>query len=238
MTTLSRRAWLQALLAGAPALAFAQKAPAGTDRDFNSGTIPDYTQLGTEPATPEEIRIANAILDGAPRSTPVEVFGYIEKRTERNLDGESYVGGWAKRWNPLIVRFFKQTKTEPSGDTTPWCAASLNWTLARCGLRGTGSASSSSFRTAPGKTDTPRPGDIVVFESADSREAAVGHGHVGILVERTPTYVVLIGGNQTGTVGHHAVCKQTIKLNGVGLKLHSYHSIAAFAPPKPTPAGP
>jgi hypothetical protein len=31
--------------------------------------------------------------------------------------------------NPVIVLFFLATKTEPSGDKTPWCAAFMNWCL-------------------------------------------------------------------------------------------------------------
>jgi uncharacterized protein (TIGR02594 family) len=231
---LTRRAWLQAMLAaGAVRPSLAQDAALPDDpeeryRDFMSGALPDLTQLGTDPPTAQEIKIADALIAGAPKSTPIAIFAYLEARKEQNRDKEWYNGGWKTRWNPLIVRFFEQTKTTPSGDTTAWCAASLNWTLARSGLWTSNSASSGSFRSSPGATSSPVAGDIVVFRATDDRLARAGRGHVGIVLDRSSGQVKVLGGNQRNRAGHHAVCSIVFTERGKQLTLHSYHALTAF----------
>jgi len=147
---------------------------------------------------------------------------------DKNVDNEAYNGGWRVRWNPVVVRFFTETKTTPAGDTTAWCAASLNWALARSGLHGTESASSGSFRASKGLTDNPHPGDIVVFASTDPDEARVGHGHVGLFLEQNASAIFLLGGNQKNDFGHHAVCRKWILKKGNTLVFHSFHSIGVY----------
>jgi uncharacterized protein (TIGR02594 family) len=198
-------------------------------RDFFSGDLPDLQLLGTKPALRDEIQLADKLLANAPAdSSAFEVFTYLEGLRETNRDREAYNGGWRERWNPLIVRLFEQTKTKPSGDVTPWCAASLNWVLARSGLKTTNSASSGSFRASPGSTDSPQRGDVVVFASANPGEAKVGRGHVGLFVERSDSQIMVLGGNQKTDSGHHAVCRKLFRSKGKTLELHSFHAIDAF----------
>jgi uncharacterized protein (TIGR02594 family) len=198
-------------------------------RDFDSGTLPDLRPFGTQPAKSDEVAKADALLLAAPRQKlPLDVMKYLEALPDENVDNEAYNGGWRVRWNPLIVRFFTETKTTPAGDTTAWCAASLNWVLARCGLHRTESASSGSFRASEGLTDNPHAGDIVVFVSKDPDEARVGHGHVGLFLEQNASEILVLGGNQKNKFGHHAVCRKWIPKKGNVLVFHSYHSIGAY----------
>lgn len=198
-------------------------------RDFFSPDLPDLLRLGTAPALAEEVAKARDILGRLPTTTPVEIMEALAALTDANRDGERYRGGWRTRWNPLIVTMFKETSTTPSGDLTPWCAASLNWVLRRAGLKGTNSASSGSFRAFPSgsATTTPKRGDVVVFRSADPAKARLGRGHVGLFVDRTATHVRVVGGNQISREGHHEFSSKAIPTSGT-LVLHSFHSIDRF----------
>jgi uncharacterized protein (TIGR02594 family) len=198
-------------------------------QDFFSPDLPDLVSQGTDPALAPEIKKAGELLSGAPSSgAPLDVMLYLERLTDRNADDELYNAGWRTRWNPVIVTFFTATHTRPSGDITPWCAASVNWCLGRCGFVGTGSAMSGRFRDAPGLTDSPRPGDIAVFSDADETNARLGHGHVTLFLEETNDRVFVVGGNQKNSFGHHGVCRKWIPKRGAALTFHSYHSVAAM----------
>jgi uncharacterized protein (TIGR02594 family) len=198
-------------------------------KDFEGSDIPNLRPFGTHPATPDEVEAADRLLSASPANkSPIDVMKYLEALPDRNVDHETYNGGWRYRWNPLIVRLFSETKTKPAGDTTAWCAAALNWTLARSGYRSSGSASSSSFRASQGLTDKPQVGDIVVFQRTDPEEARVGHGHVGLFLAQHPAEILVLGGNQKNEYGHHAVCRRWIQKKGKVLIFHSFHSIKAF----------
>jgi hypothetical protein len=116
-------------------------------------------------------------------SMPCSIATKMERRTTQD-------GGPLE---PRNVDFFKSTRTRPAGDTTFWCAASINWALQQCGFRTTKRALSGSFRNVDSSTDvatrkmipdacteSPKPGDIVVFRSRDQENARYGHGHVAL----------------------------------------------------------
>lgn len=230
----SRRTVLASLASmGAAGLARGALAQAGGDYvDFASPDLPDYTLLGTQPALQSEVTRALALLaaPACPTTSPINAMQYLSSLKDANADGELYNAGWRTRWNPVIVEFFKSTGTRPSGDLTPWCAAGLNWVLGHCGVQGTGSASSATFRTAPGRTDAPVRGDVVCFRRTDPAEAALGHGHVALFVSQDANSVLCLGCNQIRN-GHHQVSQQNIQKNGF-LTLDSFHSLSAF-PRKP-----
>jgi uncharacterized protein (TIGR02594 family) len=235
-SAISRRTFLEA---GVSMVGFYERGRSSSQRsggdlnenykDFESGDLPDLRQLGTSPPLRAEIELADRLLSKAPvKKNPFEVFKYLEALQQTNKDKERYNGGWRTRWNPVIVRFFEQTKTKPSGDTTPWCAAALNWCLAISDFNTTSSASSGSFRAVAGITTTPQVGDIVVFQSADREEANAGRGHVGLFLSETDTEIHVLGGNQKTDAGHHAVCRKPFKKVGSKLIFHSYHSVEAL----------
>ncbi|SDR43461.1 TIGR02594 family protein [Rhizobiales bacterium GAS191] len=214
--------------ASVPCAAAAAK-PIENYRDFESAELPPPMVGGTQVPLETETTIADRILRAAPRTSPFAVMRYLEAVRRVNKDREAYNGGWKTRWNPVIVTFFEDTSTTPQGDTTSWCAASLNWTLARAGYRGgTSSASSGSFRDAPGRTNRPRPGDIVVFGHTDPQAFAAGRGHVGLFVAQRHDAVLVLGGNQTNRFGHHSFCRKWLAKSGEDLKLHSFHAIDAL----------
>jgi uncharacterized protein (TIGR02594 family) len=196
-------------------------------RDFSSAFIPVLRPLGTNPPEDSEVATGDRLVLGSPKgAAPIEIMKYFAAITDNNSQGELYNAGWRDRWNPVIVRFFECGAMTPSGDETAWCAACLNWVLARAGLIGTCSSSSSSFKCVGKETKNPALGDIVVFRHKNEELALAGRGHVGLFLSKTGTSISVLGGNQK-RAGHHAVCVQEID-NRVPLVLHSFRSIESL----------
>lgn len=214
--------------------------------DFASDQLPDYapalgpsgfTLQGLAAPLPQEVAMARDIIAQAPRSTPIEIMAWLEALRQTNGDGERYNEGWRVRWNPLIVGFFAGTGLTPSGDQTPWCAACLNWCIARAGLKGTGSASSGSFRTDRGP-DRAQVGDVAVFRDEVRGQ---GRGHVGLYLGGRESRITVLGANQMNERGHHGICRKDYAVRGGRLVLDSFHPVAAGAidlRPSPTPSPP
>ena len=96
--------------------------------------------------------------------------------------------------NPRVLEYLQSTtnldKASKSKDETPWCSAFVNWCLKQAGYEGTNSALARSWLKWGQPLLEPRKGCIVVF----TRE--VKFGHVGFFIERTETYIKVLGGNQ------------------------------------------
>lgn len=191
------------------------------------GTELQLESLGTADPGSARIKMAQEIAAKAPRNCrPIDVAYYFRDlgrgKTEFGEAGRPYARGWPVMYNPLIVELFKATKMKPldagAGDTTPWCAAFVNYCIARAKSKdgnigpdelnfGTRSPSSGSFRCF-GKEIAPddaKEGDIAVWAQDKTVNAASpckpGSGHVGFFVAATgdaqrPYYIV--GGNQGG----------------------------------------
>jgi len=200
-----------------------------------SGPLPASLYLrGRLPPSGSEEATARRIINAAPRSTPLAVMRYFAGLRDVNRDGEAYNAGWAKRWNPVIVEFYRATDDDHSGDNTPWCAAFLNWCLERCSYHGgTRSTVSGSFRKAGGLTGSPAVGDVVVFKRGNTG----CRGHVALYLGRSGKSYRVIGGNQTDIHGHSSINIRDVPFPGSGLALHSFHRISAFRPavsPRPS----
>jgi uncharacterized protein (TIGR02594 family) len=94
---------------------------------------------------------------------------------------------------PAIRHYIALAKAGTEGD--PWCAIFANACLEACGVRGTRSASSQSFRRDPNfvKLDGPALGAIVVFYRG-GRDS--GLGHVGFYRGETANHIYTLGGNE------------------------------------------
>ena len=208
------------------------------DQPSVSGPITGYQPFGTHPPQPDEEILANKVLDKAPTNcSPVEVALYFLDVAAGKYgdDLRPYTTAWPVRWNPVIVKFFTTTSTTPSGDTTAWCAAFVNYCLIQSAIGRkqisgaadpTYSAASSSFRSWSTKIDLDkrRPGDVVVFQSKSSP----GHGHVGFFVAedaKRPGNIIVLGGNQfEGSPVRHAINRKSLATDGGVLKVHSYRT--------------
>lgn len=81
---------------------------------------------------------------------------------------------------------------------TAWCAAWLNATLGKAGMKGTGSNMARSFMDWGQGVDTPQRGDVAVFSRGDPNGP---YGHVGLFDGYNPDGTIrVIGGNQGDSV--------------------------------------
>lgn len=102
--------------------------------------------------------------------------------------------------NPEIVKFAQETEiTSITDDETPWCSTFVNWCAKESSLPMSFKANARSWMNVGVSTDSPEPGDIVVFwrESIHSWK-----GHVGIFVgfNSDASRVFCLGGNQSNAV--------------------------------------
>ena len=98
---------------------------------------------------------------------------------------------------PDVARYIAGAHAGALGE--PWCAIFANWALESCGVRGTRSASSQSFRDDPNfvKLEGPAFGAIVVYWRAPR---AQGVGHVGFYQKENSTHIFTLGGNESDMV--------------------------------------
>lgn len=207
------------------------------DRVLPSGRL---RPVGTAMADDDEYEVTHALIEAAPFDcSPVEVAMYWrnigqgimpELGSDRlnSLVHPEFARGWPLKANPVILSFFQGTRTNPmalQGDGTPWCAAFVNWCIARghsktsssgvgakkkLGIfgrealdRGTRSASSGSFRCWDVETTDPKYGDVCVWALKGTinncaKDVRIeGTGHVGFWAGvQDSGRIHLLGGNQ------------------------------------------
>ena len=199
-----------------------------------------------------EVKKATQILAKCPtRLKPLQIAQFFsdlrqgELNAELGSDAHLYGEEWPMRANPVIVSFFDATKLRtPNGDQTAWCAAFVNWCLVRARrdrpdaatlLPHTASAASNSFRNWGQKTESPQPGDIVVFQ----HKAESWRGHVGFFISKVDDGIYVLGGNQMparaklpdGTYERRntgEVNVSRMRLSGADLALHSFRTDASL----------
>ncbi|MGJ8745243.1 TIGR02594 family protein [Polaribacter sp.] len=102
--------------------------------------------------------------------------------------------------NNRIIKYAHESNlTWINDDETAWCSTFINWVALQAGLTNSKSAAARSWLNVGFETNTPEPGDIVVFW----RESIHSHlGHVGIYmgysIDQSRIYV--LGGNQGDAV--------------------------------------
>jgi uncharacterized protein (TIGR02594 family) len=189
--------------------------PARADDDASSvvaflkdGQLNEIT-LGKKILPPDDPAWNDAfkILDAAPTGTvPFRVALYFKENVPSRFQ-EAWPESDA---NPVIVKFFYDLKQTPAGDTTPWCAAFVNWCLSRSAIKGTNSAASQSFidqkwgneiwKAGDGTPSVAKQGDIVVFKHRSNP----AKGHVAFFNRMDPRqsgHIEVLGGNQLKKVG-------------------------------------
>jgi uncharacterized protein (TIGR02594 family) len=187
----------------------------------------DTSAVGAASAKSEEIAVGKKVLAGAKSGQrPVDVANYFYKLGQSSDPMRSYVREWPERANPVIVEFFRATSTTPTGDITPWCAAFINWCIARGNSKNeqeaftddvlaltTRSAASGSFRCWK-ETRSPKEGDLAVFaQKGTEGKVCSGQGHVAFYLGQDGNTIKILGGNQilAGTSG--AVTKSSYPLD-------------------------
>jgi len=101
--------------------------------------------------------------------------------------------------NPRIVEYLNSvdlTKPLHHIDEVPWCSALVNFCITKCGIVGTNNALARSWLKWGEKLSEPVFGCITVIERGNNTWS----GHVGFLMDITPNYIHMLGGNQSNRV--------------------------------------
>lgn len=111
--------------------------------------------------------------------------------------------------NPLILRWIQDFLGWGDDDgKVAWCAIFINTMLKEAGIEGTGKANARSFLDWGRTVETPRRGDIVVFERGGRSS---WKGHVGIYWgEAGDGSIYCLGGNQSDKVSIASYSKSRI----------------------------
>jgi uncharacterized protein (TIGR02594 family) len=204
------RRWL--IAATLPAILLVSRGWAAADwtevlREAIENEPDDPIFLGRQPLPPDDPRWteAKSFMDSAPTDgRAVSVAQHFDNVVPDRFRKE-WPAGYA---NPLIVLFYAATKTKPSGDVTPWCAAFMSWCIERVQIASPHSASSRDYRsfgTARWEKGSPLPGDakegdVAVFKSLSNPS----NGHVTFFLGVDPKAQARIrglGGNQSDQIG-------------------------------------
>lgn len=89
---------------------------------------------------------------------------------------------------------YHQTTGKFGTDEVPWCASFVNWVHKQSGISGTGSALAMSYKNWGKKVDKPAYGAVAVFSHGG------GKGHVGFVVGKQGSNILVLGGNQSNQV--------------------------------------
>jgi uncharacterized protein (TIGR02594 family) len=182
------------------------------------------------PPDDETWKKANAILNGAPTGVvPIQVARYFVTSVPRE-----YQRAWPEPdinhptyANPMIVLFFLATTLKPSGDTTAWCSAFVNWCLQRSQVKGTNDAGSQSFINQNWGTEVWNKSERRMPTNAGEGDAAIfrhqsdpAHGHVAFFQRISvskPKSIEVLGGNQivgSGPGKIHLIDSRSMRIFG------------------------
>lgn len=89
---------------------------------------------------------------------------------------------------------YHQTTGKFGTDEVPWCASFVNWVHKQAGISSTGSALAMSYKNWGKKVDKPAYGAVAVFSHGG------GKGHVGFVVGKQGSNILVLGGNQSNQV--------------------------------------
>lgn len=110
--------------------------------------------------------------------------------------GQKEVSG--KGDNPSIIGYWKHTHIglPKLSDEIPWCAVFVNFCLEEAGKDGTGVATAESYTRWGNKIIKPMLGDVVLLTNRADRKI----NHVGFYIDRSPSIIYVLGGNQRDSV--------------------------------------
>lgn len=112
--------------------------------------------------------------------------------------------------NPEVLKYAKDTGIKGiTNDEIAWCSTFVNWVAWKAGLQYSKKANARSWLNVGIKTNSPEPGDIVIFwrESPQSWKGHVGI-FLGVSVDKKRVYC--LGGNQGNRVSVSAYRMNTV----------------------------
>lgn len=193
--------------------------------------------LGYVPAPIDDVAHALNILERAPSTNPYDIMQWFADLPDKSTDGTPFNERWNDFANPMLRKIFSDIGhplSPAAGDCTPWCAATLAWSLQRSGRPIPRNAPSAlSFKDYGKAVSAPSPGDIVVFQNRHSH----GHGHVTLFVDQLPSdnrHIRCLGANQANIDAKTTTCGTdypnnrinitTFDVDGPALKVIAYRS--------------
>jgi uncharacterized protein (TIGR02594 family) len=99
--------------------------------------------------------------------------------------------------NPRVIEYHATTGGFKD-DETPWCSSFVNWVMKKAGHGGTNSAAAVSWKNWGQKVDEPAYGAIAVIDWDGPGPG--WKGHVGFVVGKQGSSILLLGGNQANAV--------------------------------------
>ncbi len=131
---------------------------------------------------------------GAPPPGPVNKPNWI-KIAEREVGVKENTS--KTEHNPRVIEYHATTGGFKD-DETPWCSSFVNWVMKKAGHGGTNSAAAVSWRNWGQKVDEPAYGAIAVIDWDGPGPG--WKGHVGFVVGKQGSSILLLGGNQANAV--------------------------------------
>lgn len=96
--------------------------------------------------------------------------------------------------NPEILQMAKDCNfTGYTADSIAWCSLFANWCALKAGYERSKSLAARSWLNVGAYVNEPEIGDVVVLWRDDPHG---GLGHVGFYINKTPTQIYLLAGNQ------------------------------------------
>ena len=134
-----------------------------------------------------------------PNATPSAAGRSVPGRTIHTTTYVNRATGTLSQSNPAVSKYFEAIPwigkpDVPVPDDVPWCAAFVNWCLARAGYRGTGSTQAKSFLEYGIRLHGPMYGAITVVNRPGGKHVAFCNSRAG------DQKLKLLGGNQSNSV--------------------------------------
>jgi uncharacterized protein (TIGR02594 family) len=176
--------------------------------DMHQESVHLFTEGAVDPPTGVHVSKSPSIRNSGPETANAPWM----REAMREFGQEETPGPAA---NPRILEYNATTTLRAQSDETPWCSSFVNWCMQQVGIAGTKSAAAISWMHW-GSPCTPIPGAITIIcnhKAAGSSLTASGY-HVGFLIDEVPSYIRLLGGNQSNQVKYSNFSKANWRLVG------------------------
>lgn len=100
--------------------------------------------------------------------------------------------------NSRILEYHASTLGKANSETVHWCSAFVNWVMTKSGYTGTNNAVAISWAKWGKKVNQPSYGSIAVIDW--DGKGPGWQGHVGFVVGKKGSSILLLGGNQSDAV--------------------------------------
>jgi uncharacterized protein (TIGR02594 family) len=100
--------------------------------------------------------------------------------------------------NSRILEYHSSTSGKATSETVHWCSAFVNWVMTKSGYTGTNNAVATSWAKWGKKISQPAYGSIAVIDWDGPGPG--WKGHVGFVVGKKGSSILLLGGNQSDAV--------------------------------------